>query len=486
MAKRTAVIDIGSNSLRMVIFERTSRFAFHLVHETKSRVRISEHAYENNNFLQEEALERAYSALSEFMLTIKQYKVRKTLCVATSALRDAPNRQTFVSRIKKELGLHIKVIEGEEEAYLGGIAAANLLHLGTALSIDIGGGSTELAFYENKKVLHTHSLNLGTVRLKELYFDNGNIEGAKKHILHELEKLPLALRHENIIGIGGTLRALSKIIIDKEEVGFKKLHGFSFDVSKQQAFFSDILQADTQTLKKAGVKEERLDVIQPGVLIFDLLIKHVEAKQVIISGVGVREGVFLRDLLRTQQDKFPSNYNPSVNSLLDRFGEKKKSELFGSAGKLFDLSAERLKIKPKYRPLFLTAVKLSQIGKALDFYEAHRHAYYILLSGLNYGFSHKETLLIATLVRYQRNKSPSSSHLSEYKSYLPSKETIHALSYLMSLSLALFGEFDHGNDLHMHLDAKGLHISAKQRYLIQEKLKDLCSNDSLDISLSDL
>ena len=142
MSKRTAVIDIGSNSVRMVIFERTSRFAFHLIHEVKSRVRISENAYENGYNLQDIPLERAYQALKEFLLVIKQYKVRKTLCIATSALRDAPNKQIFISRVHKELGLHIKVIDGKREAYLGGIAAANLLHLDAGLSVDIGGGST--------------------------------------------------------------------------------------------------------------------------------------------------------------------------------------------------------------------------------------------------------------------------------------------------------------------------------------------------------
>lgn len=486
MAKRTAIIDIGSNSVRMVIFERTSRFAFHLIHETKSRVRISERAYENGNSLQEEPLDRAYKALEEFLLTIKHYKVRKTLCVATSALRDAPNKQTFVSHIKKELGLHIKVINGEEEAYLGGIAAANLLHLQSGLTADIGGGSTELAVYDNKKVLHTVSLNLGTVRLKELYFDNGNIEDAKKHIQDELAKLPPVFKHNDIIGIGGTLRALSKIIMDKEDVAFKKLHGFSYSVSSQQAYFNDILHADEKKLKKIGIKEERLDVIQPGILILDLLIKHIEAKQIITSGVGVREGVFLHDLLRKQQDRFPLNYNPSVKSLLDRFGEERESELYSSASKLFDISAEHLKIELSYKPLFLHAVKLSQIGKEIDFYEAHRHAYYILLNGLNYGFSHSDTLLISTLVRYQRKKSPSSAHLSDYKHYLPSEETTNALSFLMNLSLSLFGEFNHGNDLSITLSGECLSIRAKQRYLIQDKLKDIYSNDFLNISISTL
>jgi len=98
MAKRTAVIDIGSNSARMVVFERTSRFGFHLINETRSRVRISEGAYDNNGQLQPEAIERAISALSQFLTIAKSFKTHKILCVATSAVRDAPNKKAFLGR----------------------------------------------------------------------------------------------------------------------------------------------------------------------------------------------------------------------------------------------------------------------------------------------------------------------------------------------------------------------------------------------------
>ncbi|MDX1296183.1 MAG: Ppx/GppA family phosphatase, partial [Sulfurimonadaceae bacterium] len=153
MAKRTAIIDIGSNSVRMVIFEKTSRFAFHLLHEVKSRVRISEHAYENDGNLQPAAIDRALSALRDFTTISASYSVRKTLCVATSAVRDAPNKNDFLKRVKDEIGLNIKVIDGEKEAYLGGIACANLLPRTDAVTIDIGGGSTEFAYLQNGAVL---------------------------------------------------------------------------------------------------------------------------------------------------------------------------------------------------------------------------------------------------------------------------------------------------------------------------------------------
>lgn len=484
MAKRTAVIDIGSNSARMVIYEKTSRFAFHLIHEAKSRVRISENAYEHDGYLQKEPLERAYQALKEFSLIIAQYNVKKTLCIATSALRDAPNQKEFTSFIKKELNIPIKVISGEREAYLGGMAAANLLHLDNALSIDIGGGSTELAVYENKKVIQTYTLNLGTVRLKELYFDNNNVSGAKEYIKNEFKKLPPDFKYEDIVGIGGSLRTISKMIMQREKVHFQKLHGFTFKVSAQREYFDDILEADEKTLKELGVKKDRLDVIQPGLLILDLLIAHVTAVRITTSGVGVREGLFLSDLLRSNNDKFPSNYNPSVKSLLDRFSEDKQSDVYAQSSKLFDLLASHLQLKEKYKNSFLHAVRLSQIGKQIDFYEAHRHAYYLLLNGLTYGFSHKESVLIASLVRYQRKKLPSDDHIEKYKEYLPSCETCTSLAFLIRLCMDLFNDFDHKKNLSISLNEGCLHIRVKEIYLLQEKLKDIQNNELLNINIS--
>ena len=483
MSKRTAIIDIGSNSVRMVIFERTSRFAFHIIYKATSRVRISEDAYQNNNNLQERALLRAYKVLEEFALIISQHKVRKTLCVATSALRDAPNKQDFISKIKKELSLNIKVINGEKEAYLGGIAAANLLHLQSGLTIDIGGGSTELALYENKKVINTFSFNLGTVRLKELFFDKGDIEGAKSYIRHELSQLPETLKHGEIIGIGGTLRSLSKMVMEKEDVYFKKLHGFSYSISQQESYFNEIINADEHDLKKLGVKKERLDVIQPGLLILTLLIEHIEAKNITTSSVGVREGLYLSDLLRTQQDKFPTNYNPSVTSLLDRFTNDNKNAYINSINKLFDLCAQTLNIESHYKSLFLAAVRLSEIGNEIDLYESHQHSYYILLNSLNYGFSQEETVLISTLVRYQRGKSPSETHLRNYKNYLPSAETTKCLSFLASLAHVLYGSFDYGENMKLSINEGILSIHTKYDYLIKERIKGLQKTELLALEV---
>jgi len=149
MRKRTAIIDIGSNSARLVIFEKTSKYGFHLICEQKSKVRIGEGAYAKNGYLQPIGITRAYLTLKSFVHTIEKYQAKKTICVATSALRDAPNGKLFTQWIKKELGLSITIIDGLKEASYGAIAAVNLLPIREGISIDIGGGSSDMALIKN-------------------------------------------------------------------------------------------------------------------------------------------------------------------------------------------------------------------------------------------------------------------------------------------------------------------------------------------------
>ena len=229
MAKCTAVIDIGSNSMRMAVFQKTSRFAFHILHEVKSSVRISENAYKNEGFIQSEAMDRTAQAIGEFLSIAKSFGVRKIMCVATSALRDAPNSSTFLSRIKREHNLSIKVITGEREAYLGGMACANLLpSLSDAITVDVGGGSSEFTLLRNGKVEQLFSLNIGTVRIKELFFDRDDVEGAIAYIDEALKQLP-PFNTDTMIGIGGSFRALTRAVMKKEEYPLKKLHAYTTD-----------------------------------------------------------------------------------------------------------------------------------------------------------------------------------------------------------------------------------------------------------------
>jgi exopolyphosphatase / guanosine-5'-triphosphate,3'-diphosphate pyrophosphatase len=439
VAKRTAVIDIGSNSVRVVIYERTSRFAFHLLRQAKSRVRIGEGVYKQDGHLTDSAMQRAFETLQEYVTLAETYKCRKILSVATSALRDAPNKSVFINKVSKELGINLKVIDGDQEAYLGGIAALNMLAMNQGVTIDIGGGSTELAIIDQGRVTQTVSLNIGTVRLKELFLNDSLIDDAKAFILDAAKTLDKTFFKQNIIGIGGSIRALSNAYLKEVKYPIKVLHGYSYKASKMINFATPIITANEKYLKDTNIKSERFDVIGSGALIFTELLKYLNAPTVTVSSVGVREGTYLKDFLRTQNDvRFPHAINPSMRSLTDRYipDEPSAKLLKKCAHTLFDLLHERLELPMHYREIIGIAAQLSEIGIELNYYDYERHSFYLILHSL-YGFTHEDTLLIATLVRYQSKKKPSKSFRDKYDDLLPSGTIMKALIFILGLSHAM-------------------------------------------------
>jgi len=484
MAKRVAVIDIGSNSVRMVIYEKTSRFAFHLLHEEKSKVRISENAYQHDGNLQELPMQRTFDALRDFITISESFKVRKLLCVATSALRDAPNKKDFLKRVRDSLKLNIKIVDGKKEAYFGAMACANLLpELSTALSIDIGGGSTEFTLINDKNISNTISLNIGTVRLKELYFDKNDIAGAIKYIDTELELLK-DINVSTLVGIGGTFRAISSAIMKADAYPLNKIHSYEYSKERFKKFISDLLDAQEDELKKLGIKNNRFDVIKPGALILSRVLNKIEIEKIITSGVGVREGVYLSDLLRGSKDKFPHNYNTSVKYILDtHVGDKTFSNHLNLISKkLFDLTKDYLGIDEKYRYELALAAKLYPAGSSVHFYSQNKHTYYLIQSALEYGFSHKSITLIATLTKYAKSRLPASSHLKKYSTLLPKEDTTKALSFLLSLSIALISHRPRNIDFDMKFIDGVLHIeSTKPMYLSQDAVIKLDCNKKFKV-----
>jgi exopolyphosphatase/guanosine-5'-triphosphate,3'-diphosphate pyrophosphatase len=486
MAKITTIIDIGSNSIRMVVFKKSSRYGFHLINETKSKVKISGGCYKNGYNLQSIPMQRTFDALSSFLNISKNLKSRKILCVATSALRDAPNKKVFLSKVSKELKLNIKIIDGNKEAYYGGIAALNLLPNENFTTVDIGGGSCEFAFIENHNIIDTVSLKIGTVRIKELFIDKNNLDGAREYIYQQLSAINIKL--PTIVGLGGTSRAISRIILNNSKYPLNILHGFEYIVRDNSKLFTNIIKAkNIQELKQLGVRKDRYDTISTGAFIFKTILEYFDVKKVITSGVGVREGVYLCDILRTSQHKFPSNFNVSVRSLLDRFvDDTTQSAYLGNNGqKLFEILKPIHKLHDKYKSILVIVSKLQLIGSSLNFYKNSENSFWYILNGLTYGFTHQDKLLIAIVARFTNKSLPSEKDIEEFKILLPRIEIIQWLNYMMTLNVLLNSEFSKKKYTYI-LNDNILNIqSSDKAYIINNNLDGLkspCKNLSVKIS----
>ncbi|WP_368030684.1 Ppx/GppA family phosphatase [Arcobacter sp. s6] len=488
MSKVTTIIDIGSNSMRMVVLQKSSRFSFSLINETKSRVKISEGCYENNGNLQDIPMQRAYESLKSFLNISHALKSRKIICVATSALRDAPNSKVFISRVQKELGLNIKVIDGEKEAYYGGVAALNLLHANTFITMDIGGGSTEFSFIRDGKIEKSISLNIGTVRIKELYFNKNDIEGARKNILDNLKKIfELGIEiPQKVVGIGGSIRAFSKIVMSKNDYPLDILHGYTYSVKNETPLFNKIINAqNNDDLKSVGVKKDRFDTIKEGTFIFKTILDELNIKEVVTSGVGVREGVYLTDLLRNSNHKFPENFNVSVRSLLDRFqiDEKQSAYLGSNAGKIFDVLKPMHNLDSKFRTLLVIASKLHSIGSTLNFYKSNDNAFDFILNGLNYDFLHTSRVVVAHTIKFSKKSLPSKNDILKYQDLLPSLEVMQWMSFMISLNIAINQDLSRPKVEYV-LNNNTLEIDLSNKsFLIQSNIDKLESPEDLEIKI---
>jgi exopolyphosphatase/guanosine-5'-triphosphate,3'-diphosphate pyrophosphatase len=439
MARRTAVIDIGSNSISLVAYEKSSRFAFHLIKKARASVRIGEGAYKNGGEITDEAMDRAFCVLEDYLSIAKNLKCRKVLCVATSALRDAPNRGVFINRVKRELKLNIRVIDGKKEAYFGGVAAKNLLDptLKEFVTVDIGGGSTEFAKVQNGKVIDTFSLNLGTVRIKELFSDiRAQKKEVKEFIERELDSLPSHFSSHTIVGIGGTIRALSNAVMIKEEYPIKALHGFRYLFKDHKKFIKALLGMSDEELIEAEIAPNRVDTFREGLFIFYRVLKRFDAKDVISSKAGVREGVYLSDILRNSNHTFPHNFNVSIKSLIDRFAinEKNCSYVQRTALKLYDSLYGEFDKDKRYREVVGFAAKLSPISSRLGIYSKSENSFFFMLENLNFQFSHEDKLLIALLLKLSPKKKSRLKEYKRYKDLLPSTDVAEKLYMIVALS----------------------------------------------------
>lgn len=482
MAKRTAIVDLGSNSVRLVIFEKTSRYAFHILCEHKRKVRIGENAYNNGKILQEEAMQRAEATLAYFKEVALKQQCKKILIVGTSALRDAPNRDVFIKNIKNRLKLNIRCIDGKQEAFLGGLATLNLLsNIKNATTLDIGGGSSELCLIKEGKIEDCLSLDIGTVRLKELFYDKGKEKELSGFLKPILELIPKHFYNEKLIAIGGSLRAISSAIMKKNVYPLQTLHEFSYKLDDEKSFIEDIIKAPTQLLGDFFIKKERFDTIKEGALIFLNVAEKLQSKEIITSGVGIREGVYLNDILPLNK-KFPSTFNPSIKSLQDRFLGKAKSSLTHYAREIFDALAPLHQVELSHKAQLINAAKLCEIGAYLDFYYANEHSAYFILNALNYNMSHREKILIATLIKLSGKKTDEFIEL--YEDLLPSNDTLMWLNFILALA-QLLAQNHFGEKIKCHYAQNVLYIySHKFIDIPKEALRKIALPETIALALN--
>ncbi|MGE5416925.1 MAG: exopolyphosphatase [Acidobacteriota bacterium] len=404
--KTIAVIDIGSNSIRLVLVELGPEGTYKIVNDLKESVRMEDGLWQTNE-IQPAQFKNAMQTLRMFKSLCDAVKVDEIIAVATEAIRRAKNGQEFVDTVKAEFGLSISVLTGQEEAFYDYLGVVNSLDITDGLIVDIGGGSTELILMKNRQLIESISLPFGNINISQR-FKLGDIvqtsqeNALKKFLLKIFQDIPwLAKLKKNppvMIGVGGSLRNVGKIIRKRVSYPIDLAHNYQMSGLDMQQIYQVIKDMPlSERHQIEGLSRDRADIIVGPLIIVQVLMEYCGIQQVIISGNGIREGLVFAHLGMDHELVDVLDYSLHNNCINYGLNEAHARNVYRLSQELFNQLAKVHKIKTDMDKIIKTAAVMHDCGISLRFYGHDKHTFYIMTNSEINGLTHRELLMAAYL-----------------------------------------------------------------------------------------
>jgi exopolyphosphatase/guanosine-5'-triphosphate,3'-diphosphate pyrophosphatase len=423
---RTVVIDMGSNSFRLVAYSYVPGRWWRRTDEIYDIVRLGAGLVATGR-LAEDRMERAIEAMEIYAhfceaIGIGPGSVR---AVATSAIRDAENGMELLARVRAATGLPARILSGEEEAYYAYLAAVNSTTLHDGAVLDLGGGSLQLVRVVGREFADSASWPLGTVRMTERFLENGKPAGAKQrnalrtYALKELRRAGwLDDLDGPMVGIGGTVRNLAAAAADaagKPSIG---VQGAQLERDALEDLIDRLAsRGAAERAQIEGIKPGRAGVIVAGAIVVAAAMEAVGADRIEVTHAGLREGVFFSSYLEPAQPPlFDDVRVASVRNLATQYQPDLVhcTHVAALAGQLLDSLVHNVPRAPGLdaAQLLWAAGMLHDIGVSVDYDDHHKHSRYLILAAGLPGYSQRELALIAQTVRYHRKGTPELGELA--------------------------------------------------------------------------
>jgi exopolyphosphatase / guanosine-5'-triphosphate,3'-diphosphate pyrophosphatase len=411
--QRLAVVDLGSNSFRLVVFTWVDDSWFRLSDEIHEVVRIGE-GLEETGVLAPEPMERALETVELYAHFCRATGIDDVQAVATSAIRDAANRDEFLERA----ALDVRVLSTEEEAFYGYLAAVNSTTLSDGVAFDLGGGSMQLTRVEDRRPTDMRSWPFGAVRMTERFLTKENVKpkhlkALREHIAAALQDVPWLGDGGDFTGIGGTVRNLWTAAMLREHLPSFGVQGFPLPkkvLDEMVEHFADMPPAERA--KVPGIKPERGDLILAGAMVLQSVMEAGGFDRMEVTEAGLREGVFFSQLLKHRDPPLFNNVRrASVRNLAAEYGQDVAhiNHVAKLALAMWDALGSG---DPVERELLWAAAMLHDIGMTIDYDDHHKHSRYLILNAGLPGYSPRETALIGQMARYHRKGNPTLGQLS--------------------------------------------------------------------------
>ena len=407
---RLAAIDIGTNSIHMIIVE-AQRHGYRVIDKEKDMVQLGRGSLEGKP-LTEDALERGVTALRSMAEIAKRWDVDEIVAVATSAVREAPNRRAFLRGAAKA-GVDIRIISGEEEAdYIyRAVRSAIDFHGGTALIIDIGGGSLELILATDAEVFYTASEPLGALRMSERF--GNDIVDCRAFVRRQLKKALAQARElgfDFAVGTSGTIMTLAELAAETSvDSGLRWLSR-----AKLEILVNELAAVSPQDrARRFDIDPRRADTLLSGAIVLDEIMDRLRIDQIRACDAALREGIVERILdSRRGQKKRGGVRRSSVLALAEHsdIDHAHAAHVARLALRIFDETEELHHLRTGERELLEYAAMLHEVGMHVAFQSHHKHSFYLISHAGLRGFTADQVAIMANVARYYRKSEPDPAH----------------------------------------------------------------------------
>ncbi|MFZ5625404.1 MAG: Ppx/GppA family phosphatase [Gemmatimonadota bacterium] len=418
--ERLAAIDVGSNSIRLIVAEHDPSLGLVVIDEVKDQPRLARGIAATGR-LDPVAAERALATLCRMQEVCHRRGVSRIAAVATSAVRDAADGPAFVERVRRETGIPLEIIDAEREAFLSYRSVAHHFQLaGTrTLVADIGGGSLELIGAVDGLVEDTISLPFGAVRLTELWLPGERdtrkeVADLRAHLRKQFRK---ALKGRDwtqalVIGSGGSFTTLGRIALGRRGLSpSDNVHGVAVGTAEVEHLLEWLsTRTPEQRRNVPGLSPQRADIILAGLAVTAELLARVDARSVTVSAFGLREGLLLEMVGATT----PIAADPM--RLVREFTERCQSDrrhvehVRVLALQLFDQLREELRAGDAERRLLEAAALLHDVGQLVSYKRHQLHSFQLIMHADRLDLPARDRLLVALISRYHRKRGPSRKH----------------------------------------------------------------------------
>jgi exopolyphosphatase / guanosine-5'-triphosphate,3'-diphosphate pyrophosphatase len=451
--KILAAIDIGTNSFHLVIAKIDEKGSTKIITRDKEVVRLGKSSTDMK-YISQEAMNRGVSTLKRFRLICDSFKA-DIRAVATSATREALNKDEFIKRVFDATGINIEVVSGFEEArliYLGVLQALSVFN-DKILLIDIGGGSTEFLLGEKGNVLYANSIKIGAVRLTEKYFSDGkfkkeNIENARmfvKSIINSVVRDLKGQDYKNVIGTSGTATNIGMIINAEENDDADEQFNYNNYSINREPFFK-VVKKITKCEKLSEIKEikgldpDRQDIITSGAVILEQIFLELCIKELTISNYSLREGILFDTINKEhntllKEDLSDIRYK-SIIKLAEncRYDKQHSEQVLKLSLRIFNQVGKEFGLTEKDEEYLEAAAILHDIGHSLSHALHHRHSYYLIRNCELLGFNDEDIEIIANIARYHRKSHPKIKHENFSKLSPYNKERVKKLAAVLRIA----------------------------------------------------